>query len=116
MLLRQIPQCGLIHGLLHCHGPEIVKRMPPAQGGCFSKAVGLESCGEHLPGEPAPVGHEQVAPGRRCLSGWESPKTCPLFCYLPKMLEFTKWVNSNFLTGFTVPKMVKTHGWPESLV
>ena len=36
--------------------------------------------------------------------------------YLPKMLEFTKWVNSDLLKGFTVPQVAPKHGWPEPLV
>jgi hypothetical protein len=40
----------------------------------------------------------------------------PLLFYLPKRLKFTKWVNSDFLTVFTVMKIANKHGWPESLV
>jgi len=36
--------------------------------------------------------------------------------YLPKMLEFTKWVNSDLAKGFTVPQVAQKHGWPEPLV
>ena len=37
-------------------------------------------------------------------------------CYLPKMLEFTKWVNSDLAKGFTVSQVAQKHGWPEYLV
>ena len=36
--------------------------------------------------------------------------------HLPKMLEFTKWVNSDLSKGFTVPQVAQKHGWPEPLV
>jgi hypothetical protein len=36
--------------------------------------------------------------------------------YLPKMLEFTKWVNTDLSKGFTVPQVAQKHGWPQSLV
>jgi hypothetical protein len=36
--------------------------------------------------------------------------------YLPKMLEFTKWVNIDLSKGFTVQQVAQKHGWPESLV
>jgi hypothetical protein len=36
--------------------------------------------------------------------------------YLPKMLEFTKWVNIDLSKGFTVSQVAQKHGWPESLV
>jgi hypothetical protein len=36
--------------------------------------------------------------------------------YLPKMLEFTKWVNTDLSKGFSVPQVAQKHGWPESLV
>jgi hypothetical protein len=34
----------------------------------------------------------------------------PLVFYLPKRLKFTKWVNSDFLTGFTILKIANKHG------
>jgi len=36
--------------------------------------------------------------------------------YLPKMLEFTKWVNTDLSKGFTVSQVAQKHGWPQSLV
>jgi hypothetical protein len=36
--------------------------------------------------------------------------------YLPKMLEFTKWVNTDLSKGFSVPQVAQKHGWHESLV
>jgi hypothetical protein len=36
--------------------------------------------------------------------------------HLPKMLEFTKWVNIDLSKGFTVQQVAQKHGWPESLV
>jgi len=36
--------------------------------------------------------------------------------YLPKMLEFTKWVNTDLSKGFTVPQVAQKHGWPGPLV
>jgi hypothetical protein len=35
--------------------------------------------------------------------------------YLPKMLKFTKWVNSDLLKGFTVPQVAQKIGWPGSM-
>jgi hypothetical protein len=32
------------------------------------------------------------------------------------MLKMAKWVNGDFLTGFTVPKDAKNHVWQGSLV
>jgi hypothetical protein len=32
------------------------------------------------------------------------------------MLEFTKWVDSDFLKDFSVPQAVQKHGWQGSLV
>jgi hypothetical protein len=32
------------------------------------------------------------------------------------MLEFTKWVNTDFLKGFSVPQVAKKQDWPEYLV
>ncbi len=37
-------------------------------------------------------------------------------CYLPKMPQVAKWVNSDLLKGFTVPQVAQKHGWPEPLV
>jgi hypothetical protein len=36
--------------------------------------------------------------------------------YLPKMLKFTKWVNTDLSKGFTISQVAQKHGWHESLV
>jgi hypothetical protein len=36
--------------------------------------------------------------------------------YLPKMLKFTKWVNSDLLKNFSVPNVAQKHDWHESQV
>jgi hypothetical protein len=97
-------------------------RLPGTDAGCHP-----HRCGDYHPGpdgtDPVcgPNGHRShrlhqlgIPQDRITKRLGVPPQT--ISRYLPKMLEFTKWVNTDLSKGFTVPQVAQKHGWPDSLV